>query len=99
MLGEWLEVPSKPPPTSVMEIWPPLPVSPGLVFPLSLSTPSVLQYSCLGNSTERGAWWATAHASAESDMTERLSGHTLKLHCQEQATFRIRLGGKQIHDP
>ena len=29
-----------------------------------------LQYSCLENSTERGAWWATVHRVAkESDMT------------------------------
>ena len=25
-----------------------------------------LQYSCLGNPTERGAWWATAHGVAKS---------------------------------
>ena len=24
-----------------------------------------LQYSCLGNPTDRGAWWATAHGDAE----------------------------------
>ena len=29
-----------------------------------------LQYSCLGNPLDRGAWWATAHGVArESDMT------------------------------
>ena len=29
-----------------------------------------LQYSCLGNPTDRGAWWATAHGIAkESDTT------------------------------
>ena len=29
-----------------------------------------LQYSCLGNPTDRGAWWATAHGIAkESDIT------------------------------
>ena len=28
-----------------------------------------LQYSCLGNSMDRGAWWATVHGVAkESDM-------------------------------
>ena len=29
-----------------------------------------LQYSCLENSTDRGAWWATAHGVTESDTTE-----------------------------
>ena len=30
------------------------------------------QYSCLENSMDRGAWRATAHGAAESDMTEWL---------------------------
>ena len=29
-----------------------------------------LQYSCLGNPIDRGAWRATVHRVAESDMTE-----------------------------
>ena len=32
-----------------------------------------LQYSCLENSIDRGAWWATVHGCKESDMTERLT--------------------------
>ena len=35
----------------------------------------LLQYSCLENSVDRGAWWATVHGIAESDTTEQLT-HT-----------------------
>ena len=34
---------------------------------------SPLQYSCLENSMDGGAWWATVHAVAESDTTELLT--------------------------
>ena len=30
-----------------------------------------LQYSCLGNPMDRGAWWATGHEVAELDVTEQ----------------------------
>ena len=29
-----------------------------------------LQYSCLEDPLDRGAWWATIHSVAETDMTE-----------------------------
>ena len=29
-----------------------------------------LQYSCLGNSMDRGAWWATIHGTTKSDTTK-----------------------------
>ena len=35
-----------------------------------------LQYSCLGNLMDRGAWWATVHRVAKgSDTTQGLSTH------------------------
>ena len=32
-----------------------------------------LQYSCLENSMDRGAWWTVVHGLTESDTTKRLS--------------------------
>jgi len=32
-----------------------------------------LQYSCLGNTMDRGAWQVAVHEIAESDMTEQLA--------------------------
>ena len=32
-----------------------------------------LQYSCLEDSMNRRAWWATVHGVTESDMTEQLT--------------------------
>ena len=33
---------------------------------------NLLQYSCLGNPMDRGAWQATVHEVTESDMTEQM---------------------------
>ena len=40
-----------------------------------------LQYSCLENLLDRGAWWATVHGHKELDTTEQLSttAHNIKL--------------------
>ena len=45
-----------------------------------------LQYSCLENPVDRGAWWATVHRDAEADMTEQLS------------TVRVSVSSKQLKD-
>ena len=37
-----------------------------------------LQYSCLGNHTDRGAWWVTIHGvTKESDTTDQLNNNYL----------------------
>ena len=37
---------------------------------------NLLQYSCLENSMDRGAWQATIHGVTELDRTERSTPHT-----------------------
>ena len=43
-----------------------------------------LQYSCLENSMDRGAWWATIHEVTKSDKTGQL---TLSLSFGVQVNF------------
>ena len=45
-----------------------------------------LQYSCIGNPTDRGAWWATVHEVAKLDSTEHpctLEFKCIKALCKE----------------
>ena len=50
------------------------PSIPGLERSPGEGNDNPLQYSCLENSIDRGAWWATVHrVTKELDMTECLS--------------------------
>ena len=46
---------------------------PGLGRSLGEGNGNPLHYSCLENSMDKGAWWATVHEIAESDATEQAS--------------------------
>ena len=65
-----------------------LPISVYNYVPVSMSVGegngNPLQYSCLENPVDRGAWWAAAHGVAQSQTRlKRLSMHALK---KEMAT-------------
>ena len=57
---------------------------PGLGRSLEKEMAAVLQYSCLGNSMNRGALWATVHGVAKvSDTTEPLNSNLeLEMKCE-----------------
>ena len=48
-----------------------------------------LQYSCLENSMNRGAWWATIHGAAKSQTSESMYKHTHDLWGRNLLNFLI----------
>ena len=46
-----------------------------------------LQYSCLENSMDKGAWWATVHGITESDMIEHTCTH---IHQQQEHSWTLQ---------
>ena len=49
-----------------------------------------LQYSCLENSMDRGAWWAIVHRVAKSQtQRQRLSTHAHTVISSPPETFRL----------
>ena len=55
-----------------------------------------LQYSCLENPIDRGAWWAAIWGCKELDTTEQLSPwHNTALNGEKLRTFPLRSGMRQ----
>ena len=53
---------------------------PGLERSLGEGNGNPLQYSCLGNPMDRGAWWVTVHGvTKELDTTEQLNNNLAPL--------------------
>ena len=52
---------------------------PGLGRSPGVGNGNPLQYSCLENSMDKGAWQVTVHGVTESDMTEQLTLIFIKL--------------------
>ena len=65
---------------------------PGLGRSLGEGNGNPLQYSCLGNPTDRAACQATVQGTAESDATEHTHTHTHTCTCAHTHTHTHALG-------
>ena len=48
---------------------------------------SPLQYSCLGNPMDRGAWWATVHGVTTQNWARRTHPRVRGIHCTGSPSF------------
>ena len=55
-----------------------------------------LQYCCLGNPMDRGAWRATVCAVTELDTTTKIQQPRIKRPCEAPPSFRLTLSSKII---
>ena len=55
-----------------------------------------LQYSCLGNSTARGAWWATIHVGRKESVTTKRLTHTYYPHKVHWEAFHLSLYFRRV---
>ena len=59
-----------------------------------------LQYSCLENPMDKGAWWATDHRVAENQtQLKRLSTHTSLIWCAEKSPLPLRSSSPKLITP
>ena len=61
---------------------------------------NILQYSCLENPMDRGAWWATVHRVSKSwKQLKQFSTHTWKICCMKYHIYIASLtpNSKQTH--
>ena len=63
---------------------------PGLGRSPGVGEGNLLQYSCLKNPLDRGAWQATVHRIAELDTTERMNTDTSVIRSFEIALMPFR---------
>ena len=73
---------------------------PGSGRSLGVGNGNPLQYSCLGNPMDRGAWRATVHGvTKKSDTTEhtytRIELYSSEFRCREQNPLYLIQGGRE----